>query len=133
VDIVLEHFARPDGLGPVNGYSHAVAGTGRLVAVSGQLPVDETGTIVDSSDDLVQARRVFMNLALALRAAGAQPKDVVRLTFFLTDLADLGGVRIARHEFLGEGPQPTSSLVQVAGLVLPGARIEVDALAMADG
>lgn len=129
---MIEHFARPDGLGPVNGYSHTVAATGRLVAVSGQLPVDDTGAIVDSSDVLVQARQVFTNLTLALRATGAEPKDVIRLTFFLTDLADLGSVRMARDEFLGDGPRPTSSLVQVAGLVLPDARIEIDALAMTD-
>jgi enamine deaminase RidA (YjgF/YER057c/UK114 family) len=129
---VIEHFERPDGLGPVNGYSHTVAGTGRLVAVSGQLPVDDGGTIVDADDVLVQARQVFANLTRALGAAGAKPSDVIRLTYFLTDLADLGSVRTARDEFLGDGPRPTSTLVQVVGLVLPGARVEIDALAMPD-
>jgi len=54
----------------------------------------------------------------------------MRLTVFLTDLADLLAFRTARDEFIGEGPAPASSLVQVAGLVLPEARIEVDALAV---
>lgn len=129
---MIEHFERPDGLGPSNGYSHAVAGVGRLVAVSGQLPVDRDGALVDSSDALTQARQVFTNLAGALRAASASPGDLLRLTFFLLDLADLGAVRTARDEFLAGRPAPASSLGRVAGLVLPRARIEIDALAMTE-
>lgn len=127
---MIEHFERPDGLGPVRGYSHAASGAGRVVAVSGQLPVDADGTIVDKADALAQARQVFANLTCALAAAGARSTDVIRLMFFLTDLADLPAVRTARDEFLGDGPAPTSSLVQVVGLVLPEARVEIDALAV---
>ena len=126
----MEHFERPAGLGPANGYSHVVAAAGRLVTVSGQLPVNSEGSIVGADDPLFQARQVFANLKFALAAAGAQPRDVMRLTVFLTDLADLLAFRTARDEFIGEGPAPASSLVQVAGLVLPEARIEVDALAV---
>jgi len=127
---VIEHFERPEGLGPTNGYSHAAMGSGRIVAVSGQLPVDADGVIVHETDVLAQARQVFSNLTLALAAAGAGAADVIRLMFFLTDLSDLPAVRTARDEFLGGGPAPASSLVQVAGLVLTGARLEIDALAV---
>lgn len=130
---MIEHFERPAGLGPVNGYSHAAAGSGRMVAVSGQLPVDAAGSLVGADDALVQARQVFANLTRALEAAGARWNDVIRLTYFLTDLADLSSVRTARDEFLGDAPRPTSSLVQVVGLVVPGARVEIDALAMVEG
>jgi len=126
----MEHFERPAGLGPANGYSHVVAATGRLVTVSGQLPVDSEGAIVGAGDPLAQARQVFANLDFALAAAGAQPHEIMRLTVFLTDLADLVAFRTARDEFIGDGPAPASSLVQVLGLVLPEARIEVDALAV---
>jgi enamine deaminase RidA (YjgF/YER057c/UK114 family) len=129
---MIEFFERPDGTPPANGYSHAARGAGRLVAVSGQLPVDAQGVVVAADDALAQARQVFANLGTALAAAGARPAELLRLTFFLTDLADLPAVRAARDEFLGEGPLPTSSLVQVVGLVLPGARIEIDALAVVD-
>lgn len=125
-----EHFERPDGLGPVSGYSHAVAGSGRFVVVSGQLPVDADGNVVDPSDALAQARQVFANIGCALQAAGAKPKDIVRLGFYLVDLDDLMAVRKARDEFLGDTPPPASSLVQVAGLILPEVRIEIDALAI---
>jgi enamine deaminase RidA (YjgF/YER057c/UK114 family) len=129
-DGVIEHFERPNGLGPVNGYSHATAGTGRLIAVSGQLPVTANGTVVDAADALAQTRQVFANLTTALAAANAEPADVLRLTVFLTDLADLGAFRTARDEWLAGRTPPASSLVQVTALVLPTARIEIDALAV---
>jgi enamine deaminase RidA (YjgF/YER057c/UK114 family) len=127
---VITHFERPDGLGPVNGYSHATTASGRLVAVSGQLPVDASGAIV-SADPLAQARQVFTNLAIALRAAGAGPADVLRFNYYVLDLDDVAVIRTARDEFLGGTADAlASSLVQVAGLVLPGARFEIDALAV---
>lgn len=127
---MINHYEQPDGLAPVNGYSHVTAGTGRLVAVSGQLPVDASGSIVPG-DALAQARQVFANLGTALLAAGAGPADLLRFNYYLIDLADLSAVRAARDEFLGDGPPPASSLIQVAGLVLPGAKLEIDALAVA--
>jgi len=54
----------------------------------------------------------------------------VKLTVFLTDLADLAVFRDVRDEFLAGGPPPASSLVQVAGLVNPAFRVEVEALAV---
>lgn len=128
---MIEHFARPAGLGPTNGYSHAVSATGRFIAVSGQLPIDEDGKLV-SPEARDQADRVFENLATALRAASAGPEHLFNLTYYLIDLADLPEVRAARDEFLSDHPCPASSLVQVAGLVLPGARLEIDATAVID-
>jgi enamine deaminase RidA (YjgF/YER057c/UK114 family) len=127
---VIDRFPQPDGLPPANGYSHTVSASGRLVIVSGQLPLDADGALVGPSDPLAQARQVFSNLGRALQAAGAAPADVVRFGFFLVDLADLAAVRTARDEFLAAGPPPASTLVQVAGLVAPGARVEIDALAV---
>jgi enamine deaminase RidA (YjgF/YER057c/UK114 family) len=86
--------------------------------------------VVDPSDALVQARQVFANLECALAAAGAKSKDVIRLTYYVTNLDDLTAIRAARDEFVGDGPPPASSLVQVSGLVSPEARLEVDALAV---
>lgn len=129
---VIEHFTRPDGLPPVFGYSHATASTGRVVAVSGQLPLDADGTIV-SDDPLPQARQVFANIGTALRAAGATPRDVLRLNFYLVSLADIGAVRTARDEFIDVDNPPANTLIQVAGLVMPRARLEIDALAVVPG
>jgi enamine deaminase RidA (YjgF/YER057c/UK114 family) len=87
-----EHYVRPEGLPPANGYSHAVAFSGRMVAVSGQVPLDGQGRIVGQDDPYAQARQVFENLA----AAGAAMEHVVKLTIYLTDLGDLDAVRRAR-------------------------------------
>jgi enamine deaminase RidA (YjgF/YER057c/UK114 family) len=83
------HYVRPDGLPPVNGYSHAVAFTGRMVVVSGQVPLDAQGRLVGQDDPAAQGRQVFENLRTALAAAGASMSQVVKLTVFLTDLAHL--------------------------------------------
>jgi reactive intermediate/imine deaminase len=115
---------------PVNGYSHVVAFSGQMVAVSGQLPLDAEGTLVGPGDPQAQIRQVFENLSAALAAAGADIRDVVKLTVYLTDLADLEAFRLVRDEYLAPERPPASSLVHVSGLVNPGARVEVDALAV---
>src|SRR5215469_16510821 len=125
----MEHYVRPDGMPPVNGYSHAVAFTGRLVMVSGQLPVDADGRLVGQDDPEAQVRQVFRNLERALAAAGATMDQVVKLTVFLTDMADLAAFRKVRDEYIQADRPPASSLVRVSGLISPDFRIEVEALA----
>ncbi|GAA2240218.1 MULTISPECIES: RidA family protein [Kitasatospora] len=126
----MQHVVRPHGSPPVNGYSHAVVFTGPMVAVSAQVPVDAEGRTVGESDPAAQIRQVFTNLATALQAAGTQLQDVVKLTVYLTDLADLDDFRRIRDEHLDPARPPACSLVQVAGLVHPCFRIEIDALAV---
>jgi reactive intermediate/imine deaminase len=127
---LVQHFVRPDGMPPVNGYSHAVAFSGTAVAVSGQVPLDATGKVVGEGDAETQVRQVFVNLRSALAVAGAEMEHVVKLTVYLTDLADLDAFRRVRDEFICLERPPASSLVQVAGLVHPAFRVEVDALAV---
>lgn len=117
------------GLGPVNGYSHAVVAAGPVVAVSGQVPVDAEGRVVGVGDAAAQVRQVFVNLAAALAAAGTDLAHAVKLTVFLTDLADLAAFRAVRDEFLDPERLPACSLVQVAGLVRPEFRVEIEAWA----
>jgi len=111
-------------------YSHAVAFTGRMVIVSGQVPLDAQGRLVGQDDPAAQITQVFENLRTALAAAGASMSQVVKLTVFLTDLADLADFRRVRDEFITEQAPPASSLVQVSGLVNPAFRVEVEALAV---
>jgi reactive intermediate/imine deaminase len=126
---MMEFFARPDGMPPGNGYSHAVALTGRTVIISGQLPLDRDGKLA-GTDPETQMRQVFQNLSLALAAAGAGMAQVVKLTVYLTDLADLPAFRQVRDEYVSVERPPASSLVQVAGLVHPEARVEIEAIAV---
>jgi reactive intermediate/imine deaminase len=124
------HHIRPDGSPPATGYSHAVSARGRLVVVSGQVPLDAQGDLVGPGDAEAQTRQVFANIQTALAAAGATMADVVKLGYFLTDLADLPTVRRVRDEFIAAKTPPASTLVQVVGLVNPGFRVEIEALAV---
>jgi enamine deaminase RidA (YjgF/YER057c/UK114 family) len=54
--------------------------------------------------------------------------DVVKLTIYVTGVAELQAIRAVRDEFVDTARPPTSSLVQVAGLVRPDLLIEVEAV-----
>ncbi len=114
---------------PTNaGYAHAVTVTGSLAFVSGQVALDETGTLVGSGDVAVQTRQCLRNLEAILDGLGATWADVVRFNWYLVDIQGLQSVRDVRDEFLGDNPHPASSLIQVAGLFRPDCLIEVDAV-----
>jgi enamine deaminase RidA (YjgF/YER057c/UK114 family) len=125
----IGHLVRPEGLPPVNGYSHATVFSGPVMAISGQVPVDADGNLVGKDDPAAQVRQVFDNLAAVLAAAGATMAHVVKFTYFVTDLALLPTVRQIRDEYVDTDQPPASSLVQVAGLVNPDFMIEIEALA----
>jgi enamine deaminase RidA (YjgF/YER057c/UK114 family) len=110
------------------GYSHAVSlPAGRLVWTSGQIAVDANGDVPAGWE--AQTRLVFQKLGRALGDAGAGWADVVKLTLFVVDVAELATVRAVRDEFVDTVRPPTSSLVRVAGLVRPDLLIEVEAVA----
>ena len=118
-----------DGLAePLSHYTDAVA-AGDTLYLSGVLPVDADGNVV--GDDVVaQARQVFDNMRRVLAAAGAQPSDVVKVTLYLLDVDDRPLINPVRQEFFGDA-RPASTLVEVSRLAIPGAKIEVEAVAVA--
>ncbi|MEW1657602.1 RidA family protein [Streptomyces sp. NPDC093707] len=126
----MEHFIRPEGAPPTNGYSHAVAFAGPMVVVSGQVPVDADGRLVGEGDAEAQIRQIYANLETALRTAGSALDHIVKLTVYLTDLADLDTFRRVRDEHQDAAHPPACSLVKVAGLVNPAFRAEVEAWAV---
>jgi enamine deaminase RidA (YjgF/YER057c/UK114 family) len=126
----LQHFRAPHGLAAGPGYSHAVTGRGRLVAISGQVALDENGQLVGAGDLEAQARQVFANLDRALAAAGASFTDVIKLNFYLTDISQIAVVRPVRDEYVDTARPPASTAVQVGALFMPGLMIEVDAWAV---
>jgi enamine deaminase RidA (YjgF/YER057c/UK114 family) len=129
---VLQHVGTPDGVAAGRGYSQVVSGRGRLVVVSGQIAQDEHGELVGPGDPAAQARQVFENLRRCLAAAGAGFGDVVKLTFFVLDVADLPAVRDARDAVIDTTRPPASTAVQVAALFAPGYRLEVEGWALVD-
>jgi enamine deaminase RidA (YjgF/YER057c/UK114 family) len=121
-------FASPDGLASPSGYSHVVTiPPGRLVWTSGQVGIGRDGAIAAGWEG--QTRLAFENVGCALAAAGAGWSDVAKLTLFVVDVSELETIRRVRDEFVDTDSPPTSSLVQVAGLVRPELVIEVEAVA----
>lgn len=102
------------------------AGPGRWIHVSGQIPLGPGGEIV-TGPMREQARLVFDALQAALVRAEADLTDVVKITVFLTDFADLGEVNAERSERFGD-QLPASSAVQVQAL-FGGAQLEIEAIA----
>ncbi len=76
-----------------------------------------------------QTRLTFENVGRALAAAGAGWPDVVKLTIYVVDVAELATIRTVRDEFVDTASPPTSSLVKVAGLFHPDVLIEIEAVA----
>jgi 2-iminobutanoate/2-iminopropanoate deaminase len=129
---VLRYF-NPSGLPKSPYYSHSArVENGALVLVSGQMALDENGVLVGPGDMAAQAERVFANIRLALEAAGAGVDDIVAIDTYYTSRADLAAYREARLEFFrGRQTQPPISVaVQVAGLVMEGAVVEVSVVAI---
>jgi reactive intermediate/imine deaminase len=117
----------PEAIGT---YSQAVR-VGETVYLSGQIPLDPaTMELVDGAIEN-QIRRVFDNLRAVARAAGGDLDDVVKLSCFLTDLADFPLVSQVMAEYFSE-PYPARAAIGVAALP-KGARVEMDAvLSLAD-
>jgi enamine deaminase RidA (YjgF/YER057c/UK114 family) len=125
----LDYIA-PPGVAPAAGYTHVVVGSGRLVSISGQVAFDEAGQLVGRDDPEAQARQVFENLRRCLAAAGATFEHAVKLTYFVTDIASMNAIRRVRDELIDPARLPSSTAVVVAGLVLPGLLMEIEALAV---
>jgi reactive intermediate/imine deaminase len=116
---------------PISHYTHAVR-AGELLFVSGCVPVDQEGRLVGGDDVVAQARQVFRNIEAVLAAAGATFADVVKVTVYLTNIDERPKINPVRQEFFGE-VRPASTLVEVSGLAIPGAKIEVEAVALLHG
>ncbi len=93
------------------------------------MPLDSTGRLVGSGDFRAQADQVFRNLAAGLAAAGAGFPDVVKLTFYILDPAQLGVLREVRDRYVRSAAPPASTLVVVRGLFRPDILLEVEAIA----
>lgn len=121
----------PPTLAVPPGYSQvAVVSGGSLIAIAGQVALDASGAVVGAGDFALQATQVFRNLVAALEAAGAGPRNLVKLTTFVTDLSNLVAFREARDRIIDHTHPPASTLVQVTRLFRPEFLIEVEALAV---
>jgi enamine deaminase RidA (YjgF/YER057c/UK114 family) len=126
-------YRSPDTIHAPFGYSHIVsAPAGRTIWISGQIALEPDGTPAPLEWE-AQARLVFANLARALEAAGATFRDIVKVTYFLVDIAGLDVVRRVRNEHFDPGRLPASTLIQVAGLARPDLLLEIEAVVALPG
>ena len=114
---------------PISHYADAVL-AGDTLYISGIVPVDEHGTVV-GEDVVAQARQVFDLMGRVLAAAGATPGDVAKVTVYLLDVDDRPRINPVREAFFG-GARPASTLVEVSRLAVPGALLEIEAIAHLD-
>ena len=101
----------------------------RFVFVSGQLATDADGNLVGGDDVAQQARQVFENIAAILAREQLDLRSIVQVNVFLTDIEDIPRIAPVRRELFGEH-RPASTAVEISRLLLPGAKLEVNAVAM---
>lgn len=131
----MHTILQPEGWPTPRGYANGMVATGRFVFVSGQVGWNARGAL--ESDDLVaQVRQALDNVATVLRTGGAVPAHVTSLTWYFTDKAEY----VSRSKEIGEAYRavmgkhfPTMTAVQVSALVEPGAKVEIQAIAVVPG
>lgn len=110
-------------------YSHVVvAEPRRLVFVSGQVARNQDGNIVGIGDMRAQLRQTLENLKIALEAAGASLKDLLRTNTYVTDIDEYFKHVDVRMEFYRHA-MPTSTTVEIRRLAQPELLVEIDAIA----
>jgi enamine deaminase RidA (YjgF/YER057c/UK114 family) len=121
------------GWPPPSGYSDAMRARGTLVTLAGQIGWNPVTHAIESDDFTDQAAQTLRNIVEVLHAAGMEPAHLVRLTWFITSAAEYHAARsrlgeeyrriIGRH-------YPPMSVVVVAGLLEPRAKVEIETLAV---
>jgi enamine deaminase RidA (YjgF/YER057c/UK114 family) len=129
---VSREVLQPPGWARPRGYANGIAAEGRLVFVAGQIGWD-AGQRFASDDFAAQVRQALANVVAVLACAGAKPEHVARMTWFVTSRdeynASLAEIGAAWRELMGRN-FPAMSVVVVAGLLEPRAKVEIEATAV---
>lgn len=122
----------PEGWKRPRGYSNGMAARGELLAIAGQIGWDEREELV-SDEFTPQFRQALSNVLAVVAAAGGRPEHVISLTVYVTDkreyVAERAAVGAAWRALMGRH-FPTMALVEVAGLLEPEAKVEIQGLAV---
>jgi len=111
---------------PISHYTDAVR-YGDLLFISGVAPLDENSRLVGEGDVVMQTRQIFLNMKKILEAAGTGFEKVLKVTVYLTDVADRTKINPVRQEFFGAS-RPASTLIGVSELAIPGMKVEIEAV-----
>lgn len=128
---MIQKLQPPDWAEP-KGYANGVLARGALLFVGGQ--IGWNGRQQFESDDFVdQTRQALLNIAAVLKAGGAGPEHMVRMTWYIVDrheytrrLRDIGGVY---REVMGRN-FPAMSCVEVSALLEDRAQVEIEVTAV---
>ena len=113
---------------PFSHYCHGVR-SGNHLWISGTVGLTADGHI---PDDVVEQFEIAMrHIDGVLRAAGGEPRHVVKVQLFLTDIGDRAKINPIRERYFGEH-RPASTLVEVSALVDPRMKVEIEAVAVID-
>ena len=123
----------PNGWAAPRGYANGVVASGRVIALAGQIGWNPATATFESDEFITQVRQALENVVMLLSEAGAEPRHLVRLTWFITDRAaylsqqrEIGQVY---RELMGRN-YPPMSVVVVAGLIEERAMVEIEATAV---
>ncbi|HEU4828926.1 MAG TPA: RidA family protein [Gemmatimonadales bacterium] len=126
-------IVQPEGWLPPSGYANAVSARGRILSVAGQTGWNPRTQAFEAHDMVGQVRQALENVVAVLRAAGAEPRHLVRLTWYVVERKEYEG----RRREIGEAYRavigrhfPAMTLVIVAGLLEPLALVEIEATAV---
>ena len=115
---------------PVGPYNQAIAVTGKMLFVSGQIAIDPaTNQLVYGGDVAKQTEQVMANLAAILKEAGATFEDVVKTGVFLKDMNDFATVNRVYARYFDEATAPARACVEVARLP-KDVLVEIDCIAV---
>lgn len=118
---------------PVGPYNQAIAASGQMLFVAGQIPLDPvTNTIVGEGDIQQQTQQAIANLTAILQAAGASLDDVVKTSVFLKDMNDFAAMNAVYAEHFGDEQAPARACVEVARLP-KDVLVEIECIAVISG
>ncbi|MGF6773555.1 enamine deaminase RidA (YjgF/YER057c/UK114 family) [Paraburkholderia sp. GAS199] len=122
----------PAGWVKPRGYANGVAASGTQVFIAGQIGWDEEARF-QTTDFAGQAAQALRNVLAVLREAGGEPRDLVRLTWYVTDkreyLASLKDIGAAFRALVGDYDIAMTA-VQVVALIEDEAKVEIEATAV---
>ena len=124
---MIERLTPPGVATPRGPYSPGVR-AGDFLYISGQIPVDPETNKPVLGDIQQETRQVLSNINRILKGCGASAADVVKCQVYLTDVKDFAPMNEVYAEFFGE-TKPARTTIGVAALPLPGAKVEIDAVA----
>ena len=124
---------QPGGWARPLGYANGIAATGRQIFVAGQIGWNPATCQIETDDFAEQTAQTLKNVAAVLREAGAEPRHVVRMTWYITDkaayLAGRKEIGAAWREVMGRH-FPAMAVVVVSALIEDRAKVEIEATAV---